>query len=85
MSDHRIDPRGNAGTENLIILQLLRKDKSGRWSRAELEREFHDVAPAAIAAALEHLQEVGVVCLEGEQGWASPCTRHLNALGMICL
>jgi hypothetical protein len=83
MPDQRIDPRENEGTERVVILQVLRDDHAQRWSRGELQRELYDVEPAAIDAALKHLEELGIVCVEGEEAWASLGTRHMDTLGMI--
>jgi hypothetical protein len=85
MPDQRIDPLDDEGTQYLIVMQMLRDDHPQRWSHAELERELYDIEPAVIRAALERLRDQGVVGLEGEQAWATACTRHLDALGMICI
>ncbi len=85
MPDERIDPLQEEGAQRLIVLQVLRGDHDLRWSRQELERELHDVSPVAIGVALERLQAQDVVHLEGEQVWASPCTRHLDDLRFICI
>jgi hypothetical protein len=85
MPDQRIDPRANDGTERVVVLELLRDDRDQRWTRAELKRELHDIDPAALDAALEHLWEMGVMCAEGDAVWASPCTQHLDTLSMICV
>jgi hypothetical protein len=81
----RVDPLQEAGAQRLIVLQLLRVDHDLRWSRHELERELHDISPAAIGVALERLQAQGVAHQEGEHVWASPGTRHLDALWFICI
>jgi hypothetical protein len=73
------------GVESLIVLALLRDDRSERWSRAELERELSDIPPAHIDAALSGLTARGVVCRDRDCAWASPCAKHLDALGMICI
>ncbi|MGH2853556.1 MAG: hypothetical protein ACRDLF_05115 [Solirubrobacteraceae bacterium] len=83
MPDERIDPLQEDGTQCVVVLQVLREDHEPRWSRRELERELHDVDPEAIGVALERLREQGVVHMESEQVWASPCARHLDALGFI--
>ncbi len=83
--DGRIDPLEQDGTQCLVVLQMLRDDHKPRWTHAELEHELYDVDPAAITVALERLAEQGVVHLEGEQIEVSPCARHLDALGFICI
>jgi hypothetical protein len=79
------NPRQEESTQCVVVLQVLRSDHELPWSREELERELHDVDPDAIGVALERLEEQGVVLREGEQLWASPCARHLDALGFICI
>jgi hypothetical protein len=85
MPDERIDPRQEESTQCVIVLQVLRSDHELPWSRQEIERELHDVDPDAIGVALERLEEQGVVLREGEQLRASPCARHLDVLGFICI
>ena len=85
MPNERTGPRQEEGTQCVIVLQVLRHDHEPRWTRAELERELHDVDPAAITVALERLNEQGVVRMEGDQIEASPCARHLDALAFICI
>jgi hypothetical protein len=85
MPGERVNPRQEEGTQCVIVLQVLRSDHAERWSRRELEHELHDVDLEAIAVALERLEEQGVVRLEGEHVWASPCARHLDVLGFICI
>jgi hypothetical protein len=64
---------------------VLRDDHSEHWTRAELDKEFDDVAPDAIAVALEALRTQGVVQVDSEQLAASACARHLDALGFISI
>jgi DNA-binding HxlR family transcriptional regulator len=85
MPGERVYPLQEGGTQCLIVLQVLRDDHERPWSPEEIERELHDVAPEAIGVALERLEEQGVVHREGEQIQASPCARHLDALGFICI
>jgi hypothetical protein len=85
MPEERIDPLEQDDTQCLVVLQLLRDDHALRWPRGELERELYDVDPEAIGVALERLREQGVVHAEGERVWASPCARHLDSLGFICI
>jgi hypothetical protein len=83
MPEEQVDPLEQDGTQCLVVLQLLRDDHVLHWTRGELERELYDVDPEAIGAAVERLREQGVVHVEGERVWASPCARHLDALGFI--
>lgn len=73
------------GTQRSIVLQLLRADHELRWTRFALEHELHDLEPAAIAVALNHLCAQGVVCAGEGRLWASPCARHLDALEFISI
>jgi hypothetical protein len=85
MPSQRIAPRQEEGTQCVLVLQVLRGDHEQSWTRAELERELHDVDPDAITVALTRLSEQGVVRIEGDQIEASPCARHLDALAFICI
>jgi hypothetical protein len=71
--------------ERAIVFQLLDSDDAERWSRAELEIELHDVEALAISDALEHLEAVGVVDLDGETVGASRCARYLDRLGIVAV
>jgi hypothetical protein len=71
--------------ERAIVLQVLRDDHDGRWTRAELEREIYDIEPAAIREALERLCGEGVVYISGQLVWASRCALHLDQLGMVSI
>jgi hypothetical protein len=85
MPTEQVDPLEQNATQCVVVLQLLRDDHAPRWSRGELERELYDLAPEAIAVALERLREQDVAHSEGERVWASACARHLDALGFICI
>lgn len=73
------DPR----IERAIILQLLRDDHDERWSRAELEVEFGDVAPEALSSAIEHLERQGTVVMQRGHVLASPSVRRIDELGLV--
>lgn len=77
------DPLEEDGTQHMVVLQLLRNDRETRWTRGELECKLHDVDPVAIGVALDRLREQGVVCAGDGRLRASPCARHLDALGFI--
>jgi hypothetical protein len=85
MPDQPIDPLQESGTQSLVVLQLLRDDHDPKWTCAQLDKELDDLDPDAIAVALECLQEQGVVQVDGEQLVASPCARHIDALGFISI
>ncbi len=83
MPTHRPDPLQEDGTQYLVVLQVLRDDHPEPWTRTELDGKLHDVDREAIGVALEYLREQGVVQVKGERFSASPCARHLDALGFI--
>jgi hypothetical protein len=85
MPAERTNQRQEEGTQCVLVLQVLRSDHEQPWTPAELERELHDVDPAAITVALQRLNEQGVVHMEDDQIEASPCARHLDALAFICI
>ena len=85
MPGQRIDPLEHDRTQRPVVLQLLRDDHDPKWTRVELDKKLDDIDPDAITIALERLQEQGVVHADGEQLAASPCARHLDALGFIAI
>jgi len=70
--------------ERSLVLALLDDDHDAWWTRAELEREHHDVQPLALGDAPERLRDGEAVELSGERVRATKCARHLDGLGMIC-
>lgn len=66
-----------------VILELLGHDRPHALPRAELERRLREINPALIDQALSCLRAMEVVCLDGDAVSASPCARHLFALGMV--
>lgn len=85
MTTHPADPLEQDGTQCLVVLQVLRDERPEWWSRGDLLSELYDVDPDAIGVALERLREQGVVQVKGERFSASPCARHLDALGFVCI
>jgi hypothetical protein len=71
--------------QRVIVLQVLRDDHPKPWTHKEIERKLADIDPDAIGVALERLHEQGVVRIKGNQIEASPCARHLDDLGFICI
>lgn len=71
--------------ERAIVLQTLREDHDGRWSRTELEAELDHADPVAIGDALTLLEVEGVIDLEGDTVRASRAATHLDGLGMIAV
>lgn len=69
--------------ERVIVLQLLRDDHPEQWLREEIAREFTDVTPGALDAALLHLERRGVVRRSGDLCWASRAIRRLDELDLI--
>jgi hypothetical protein len=76
---------GDPGTEAVVLLQLLRDDHEQPWTLAELKDALADVDPTAIAVSIERLHEQGVVRIDGKHITASPCARHLDDLGFVCI
>jgi DNA-binding transcriptional ArsR family regulator len=66
-------------SERLVVLQLLDREQT----RAELARGL-DLSPEAISRALGGLETAGVV-INPQRGRVrlSPCTQHLDTLGLI--
>jgi uncharacterized protein (DUF111 family) len=79
------NPRQEEGTQCVVVLQVLRNDHPQPWTRREIESNLADVDPDAIGIALERLHEQGVIRVIGNLIGASPCARHLDALGFICI
>lgn len=79
-------PDGHADTvtERLLVLQVLEQPERSR-SLVELEVALSDIEPIAISDALSCLEAEDVLFACGELVWASPCVRHLDALGLISL
>lgn len=73
---------GSRRLERAIILQLLSDEGERRCSSAQLAVALNAEAQA-FDAALRHLAEAGVVCLEGTEVWASAAARRLDELGLI--
>jgi hypothetical protein len=66
------------------IVALFALDHPGGCSRAELDRELHDIDADAISVAVSGLEAVGVVTVEGEKRCARrECIKHLDALNLI--
>ena len=83
MTEHPGLPHDNRKVERAIVLQLLRDDHK-QWSRAELQAKLNDIEPATLAHALERLEQQGVVVVRSADAiLASPCARHIDALGLI--
>jgi hypothetical protein len=85
MPSRPIDPLQEDGTQCVVVLQVLRDDHPRPWTLAELKDALADVDPAAIAVSIERLHEQDVVRIDGKHIAASPCARHLDHLGFICI
>jgi hypothetical protein len=85
MPSNRIDPFQEEGTQCVVVLQILRDDHPRPWTLAELNDELADVESAAVAVSIERLHEQGVVRIDGKHITASPCARHLDDLGFVCI
>jgi hypothetical protein len=71
--------------QRAIMLQVLRDDHAEQWKRGELEAKISDIAPEAIAAALERLRLEGAIHISGDLVWASRCALYMDALGMVSI
>jgi hypothetical protein len=79
------DARWTWMVQRAVVLQVLRDDHPERWPRAELERKIPDAQPAEVGDAIERLEQVRVVEVQGETVWATRCARHLDALELISI
>ncbi len=73
-------PDGDPGTERIIVLQLLRKDRSEWWSRTEVLRKLHDIDPDAVRGSLAHLERLGLLDRRGARFKASDGLRHVDVV-----
>ncbi len=71
-------PDGDPGTERIIVLQILRKDRSEWWSRTEVLRKLHDIDPDAVRGSLAHLERLGLLDRRGARFKASDGLRHVD-------
>jgi hypothetical protein len=79
-------PDGDPGTERIIVLQLLRRDRSEWWRRTEVLRKLRDIDPDAVLGSLEHLARLGLLDRAGARFKASDALRYIdNTLDLICL
>ncbi len=73
-------PDGDPGTERIIVLQLLRKDRSEWWSRTEVLRKLDDIDEDAIVGSLAHLERLGLLDRNGARFKASDGLRHIDVV-----
>jgi hypothetical protein len=85
MPSRPIYPLQEGGTQCLVVLQILRDDHEQPWTLAEIQRELVNVDRAAVAVSIERLHEQGVLRIDGKHITASPCARHLDGLGFVCI
>ncbi len=77
-------PDGEPATERIIVLQLLRKDRSEWWSRAEVLSKLHDIDEDAVRGSLAHLERLGLLDRDRERFKASDRLRYIdNILDLI--
>jgi DNA-binding HxlR family transcriptional regulator len=81
----RSGPGPLAGTENLVLLQVLRDDHSERWTREELRRELVNIDPEAIDESLKAMEAAGVVVLDGDHVEPSRCARWFDAHYLVTI
>lgn len=78
-------PDGEPATERIIVLELLRKDRSEWWPRAEVLSKLDDIDPDAVRGSLGHLARRGVLVADGERVRVADSVRHIDALHLICI
>jgi hypothetical protein len=79
-------PNGEPATERIIVLQLLLKDRSEWWSRAEVLRKLYDIDPDAVRGSLAHLERLGLLDRDGARFKASDRLRYIdNVLDLIAI
>ncbi len=79
------DDRRSRGAQRAILLLLLDDEHPAHWSHSELCEALQNPDPAPLDAAVADLLAHGAVCVEGERVSASPCVRHLDALGLLAV
>lgn len=78
-------PDGEPETERIIILELLRKDRSEWWSHAEVLSRLDDIDEDAVRGSLAHLERLGVLVADGERVRVAGSVRHIDSLHLICI
>jgi|HubBroStandDraft_6_1064221.scaffolds.fasta_scaffold25639_2 hypothetical protein len=73
-------PDGEPATERIIVLQLLRNDRSEWWSRTEVLRKLDDIDEDAIVGSLAHLERLGLLDRRGARFKASDGLRHVDVV-----
>jgi hypothetical protein len=68
--------------QRAIVLTLLAEDHDERWPRDELAASLR-ADRATLDAAVQRLDDEGVLLLDGEDVLASPCARRIDALELI--
>ncbi len=71
-------PDGEPATERIIVLQLLRNDRSEWWRRAEVLRKLRDIDPNAVRGSLAHLERLGLLDRHGARFKASAGLRYID-------
>lgn len=81
MTEHQDPPPARRQVERAIILRLLPRHYERRTS---LQAALAHVERSELDAALEHLQQHGVVdALTADTIRVSPCAQHLDDLGLL--
>jgi hypothetical protein len=71
--------------QRAIVIQLLRDDHPVLWTRPELEAELEDIEQQTVVSAVAILGIEDVAYFDERAIWASPCTRHLDSLGLVSI
>ncbi len=79
-------PDGEPATERIIVLQLLRNDRSAWWRRAEMLRKLRDIDSDAAQGSLAHLERLGLLDRNGARFKASDGLRYIDdTLNLIAI
>jgi hypothetical protein len=76
---------GDPATERIIVLELLRKDRSEWWPRTEVLSTLDDIDPDAVRGSLAHLERLGLLDRAGGRFKASKRLRYIDSLELICI
>lgn len=69
--------------ERAVVMQLLRGDRSRRWTVTELAEALSDIDGALVERALASLEGDGVIERTGEAAWASRAASRLDELELL--
>lgn len=71
-------PDGEPATERIIVLQVLRNDRSEWWPRAEMLRRLRHIDPDAVRESLVHLERLRLLDRNGARFKACDGLRYVD-------